>query len=182
MKMGMKYVQNGAFHLQNSSWCCCYNYFSEVIWRSKLSWIILLKRIIWKSQPFLIDVDPHLCWCLVTKSCWLFCYSIDYGPPGSSVRGLPRWHCSKASCLPMQEAQEMWVWFLDGEDPLEEKMATHTSILPGKFHGQKSQVGYSPWGVKESDTTDTQVSQQVSICCIFIIFCFPYIIYLCILG
>ena len=26
-------------------------------------------------------------------------------------------------------------------------------FLPGKFHGQRSLVGYSPWGCKESDTT-----------------------------
>ena len=25
--------------------------------------------------------------------------------------------------------------------------------MPGKFHGQKSLVGYSPWGHKELDTT-----------------------------
>ena len=25
---------------------------------------------------------------------------------------------------------------------------------PGKFHGQRSLVGYSPWGHKESDMTD----------------------------
>ena len=27
-------------------------------------------------------------------------------------------------------------------------------LLPGKSHGQKSLVGYSPWGGKESDTTE----------------------------
>ena len=27
-------------------------------------------------------------------------------------------------------------------------------FLPGKFHGQKSLAGYSPWGHKESDTTE----------------------------
>ena len=27
-------------------------------------------------------------------------------------------------------------------------------FLPGKFHGQRSQAGYSPWGCKESDTTE----------------------------
>ena len=42
---------------------------------------------------------------------------------------------------------------LDRENPLEKEMATHSSILDGKFHGQKSLVGYSPWGCKESDTT-----------------------------
>ena len=26
-------------------------------------------------------------------------------------------------------------------------------FLPGEFHGQRSLVGYSPWGHKESDTT-----------------------------
>ena len=27
-------------------------------------------------------------------------------------------------------------------------------LLPGKFHGQRSLAGYSPWGCKESDTTE----------------------------
>ena len=27
-------------------------------------------------------------------------------------------------------------------------------FLPGKFHGQRSLAGYSPWGRRESDTTD----------------------------
>ena len=27
-------------------------------------------------------------------------------------------------------------------------------FLPGESHGQRSRVGYSPWGCKESDTTD----------------------------
>ena len=27
-------------------------------------------------------------------------------------------------------------------------------FLPGKFHGQRSLAGYSPWGCKESDTTE----------------------------
>ena len=26
--------------------------------------------------------------------------------------------------------------------------------LPGKFHGQRSLVGYSPWSCKESDMTE----------------------------
>ena len=27
-------------------------------------------------------------------------------------------------------------------------------LLPGKFHGLRSLVGYSSWGLKESDTTE----------------------------
>ena len=47
----------------------------------------------------------------------------------------------------MQETQEMQVWSLGWEDPLEKKMATHSSILaleiqwteePGKSYGQRT--------------------------------------------
>ena len=47
--------------------------------------------------------------------------------------------------------QETRVRSLGWEDLLEEEMATH---LPGESHGQKSLEGYSPWGHKESDTTE----------------------------
>ena len=33
-------------------------------------------------------------------------------------------------------------------------METHPVFLPGESHGQRSLVGYSPWGRKESDTTE----------------------------
>ena len=32
------------------------------------------------------------------------------------------------------------------ENPLEKGMATCSSILAGEFHGQRSLVGYIPWG------------------------------------
>ena len=48
----------------------------------------------------------------------------------------------------------MWVRSLSWEDPLEEEMATHSSILPGESHGQRSLVGYSPWNRRESDMTE----------------------------
>ena len=35
--------------------------------------------------------------------------------------------------LAMQETQEIWVWSLGWEDPLEEEMATHSSILAWKI-------------------------------------------------
>ena len=54
----------------------------------------------------------------------------------------------------MQERQETWVQSLSQEDPLEEGMATHSSILPTEFHGQRNLAGYSPWHPKESDMTE----------------------------
>ena len=50
--------------------------------------------------------------------------------------------------------RETWVRSLGWEDPLEKEMATHSSILAGESHGRRSLVGYSPWGRKESDTTE----------------------------
>ena len=50
--------------------------------------------------------------------------------------------------------QETWVQSLGGEDPLEEGMATHSSILPGESYGQRSLAGYSPRGSKKSDMTE----------------------------
>ena len=50
--------------------------------------------------------------------------------------------------------QETWVPFLGQKDPLEREMATHFSILAGKFHRQRSLVAYSSKGSQESDTTE----------------------------
>ena len=47
--------------------------------------------------------------------------------------------------------RETWVWSLGGEDPLEKEVATRSSTLPGKSHGQRSLIGYSPW-VEKSRT------------------------------
>ena len=54
----------------------------------------------------------------------------------------------------MQKKQETWIRSLGREDPLEKGMATHSSILAGDSHGQRSLVGFSPRVHKESDTTD----------------------------
>ena len=63
----------------------------------------------------------------------------------------------------MQETQEIQTPSLGGEDPLEEETATHSSILAWStpwteeptIHGHR---GYSPWGRKESDTTEDMYS------------------------
>ena len=44
--------------------------------------------------------------------------------------------------------KETWVWSLGQEDPLEKVMATPV-FLPGELHGERSLVGYSPWGRKD---------------------------------
>ena len=66
--------------------------------------------------------------------------NVDF-PVAQTVKNLPA----------MQETK---VRFLGWEVPLETGMAIHSSCLPEEFHGQRSLVGYSPWGRKESDTTE----------------------------
>ena len=54
----------------------------------------------------------------------------------------------------MQETQETQVRSLPEEEPWRRKWQPTPVFLPGKFHGQKSLAGYSPWVCKESDTTE----------------------------
>ena len=55
------------------------------------------------------------------------------------------------SLLAMWETQ---VQALGWEDTLEKEMAITPVLLPGKSHGQRSLVGYSLWGRKESEMTE----------------------------
>ena len=58
----------------------------------------------------------------------------------------------KVKSLPAMRATR--VQSLGWENPLEKEMATHSSILLGKSHGQRSLVGYSLWSLTESDMTE----------------------------
>ena len=48
----------------------------------------------------------------------------------------------------------LWEFSLWGQDPLEEGMATHSRILSGESHRQRSLAGYHPRGHKESQVTE----------------------------
>ena len=50
--------------------------------------------------------------------------------------------------------QETWAPSLGREDALEKGMATHSSILSWRILWIEELMGYSPWGCKESDTTE----------------------------
>ena len=54
----------------------------------------------------------------------------------------------------MQEMQETWVQSLGREDPLEEGMATHSSILAWEIPWTEDPGSYSPLSQAESDTTE----------------------------
>ena len=63
--------------------------------------------------------------------------------------------------------QETGVWSLCQEDPLEKEMEIHSVFLPGESYGQRSLVGYSPWGGKQSDMTEqlhTHLTTEALVC------------------
>ena len=54
----------------------------------------------------------------------------------------------------MQETQETKVRSRGLEGPLEEEMATHSSIVAWEILWTESLVGYSPWSLKELDMAE----------------------------
>ena len=50
--------------------------------------------------------------------------------------------------------RETWVRFLGREGRLGKEMAIHSSTLAWKIPWTEEPIGYTPWGHKESDTTE----------------------------
>ena len=50
--------------------------------------------------------------------------------------------------------QETQVQSLSQENTWRREWQPTPVFLPGEFHGQRSRAGYSPWNLKESDTTE----------------------------
>ena len=91
---------------------------------------------------------------------YVYIYIYIYGFPGSSVlKNLP------------VNAGDMGL-ILGQEDPLEKEMATYSSILSGKSHGQRRLEDYSPWDRKESDMTEQLDNNNNSVCvCVCVCVC-----------
>ena len=58
--------------------------------------------------------------------------------------------------------QEMQVWSAK-KIPWRRRWLPTPVFLPGKFHGQRSLVGYNPWGHKESDITEWLTRRHISV-------------------
>ena len=118
--------------------------------------------------------NTELC---VPRSCILKCtHTHIHAHTGPAIRKPTWWQISEArhpTKLPLTQkyalpwvslvvqsvenlpaVQETWVWSLAWEDPWRRKWQPSPVSLPGKSHGQRSLVGCSPWGLKESGTTE----------------------------
>ena len=72
---------------------------------------------------------------------------------GAGPLGLPRGHSSKESAYSAGDTGDMGS-VLGREDPLEEGMATHSSVLAWKIPWTEEPGGLQSMGHKESDTTE----------------------------
>ena len=66
------------------------------------------------------------------------------------MAGLP-WCGSVVKNLPAKAGDGFVLWV--GKIPWRRKWQQSPVFLPGKSHGQRSLVAYSPWGQRESDMT-----------------------------
>ena len=77
--------------------------------------------------------------------------------------GLPLWlrQLKKISLQCRRSGfNDLWVWKIPWSREWQ-----HTPVfLPGKFHGQRSLVGHSSWGHKESDTTERLTRTHMYTC------------------
>ena len=71
--------------------------------------------------------------------------------PRKGHGGFPGGSDSTSICLQCRRPRfDPWV----GKIPWRRKWQPTPVHLPGKFHGWRNLIGYSPWGHKESDTTE----------------------------
>ena len=115
-------------------------------WANELNWT---EKVLRKRQKELLTMQEAPSWIL----------HFDWGkvslrPSGILLRAFPSGLAIKN--LPaMQEPQETQIRFLVLEDLLEEREWQPIPVfLPGESHAQKSLEGYSPYGCKDSDTTE----------------------------
>ena len=86
----------------------------------------------------------------LVMSLWVCSFSLLTG-------GLPwwlRWWSIRLQCR--RPRFDPWV----GKTPCKREWQPTPVFLPGEFHGQRSRVGYSPWGRKELDTTEATISSS----------------------
>ena len=77
-----------------------------------------------------------------------------YGFAVQGTKRLPKWHSGKESACQCRRCKRGGFNPCIRKIPWRRKLQPIPVFVPGKFHGQRSLVGYSPWGLEELDTTE----------------------------
>ena len=95
--------------------------------------------------------------------CWL--PSLNAAECTHPSQGLPRFASSKGPACQCRRCKEMWVRSLGREDPLEEEMATHSSILAWRIPWTEEPSGLQSMGSHRvgHDLSDLRVHTHTSI-------------------
>ena len=100
----------------------------------------------YRHAQFLSNLHTYVCVCIYV------CVYIQSSVVAQTVKNLPT-------------MKKPWFNPWVGKIPQRREWLPTPVFLPGEFHGQRSLVGYSPWGRKESDTAE----QLPHICvCIYV--------------
>ena len=75
--------------------------------------------------------------------------------------GLPRWLSGRESTCQCRRCQRHGFYPWIGKIHWSKKWQPTPVFLPGEFHGQKSLADCSPWGLKESDSTEHSRARTV---------------------
>ena len=78
----------------------------------------------------------------------------SWPPLAHSVNTAPRVECAYQCRRHRSRGFNLWIRKI----PWKRKWQPSLVFLPGKFHGQRSLAVYSPWGHKESDTTELSLT------------------------
>ena len=92
---------------------------------------------------------PSLCELVKASSIWHITPPPSHGNPG-----LPQWLSGKESTYNAGAAGDMGLIPVSGRSPAGGHGNPRQLFLSGESHGQGSLAGYSPWGCKESDTSE----------------------------
>ena len=90
------------------------------------------------------------------------------------VIGFPRWLNGKESACQSWRCKRLR--FSSSIEKIPQRRAWHSTpvFLPGEFHGQRSLVGYSPWGFKRlGHNLVTKRQQQYNYHTFLLLSCFP---------
>ena len=122
--------------------------------------ITVFYRINWGSSLTSSYVEVSYCpWGALTLTSFLFQHRWS-----CRTKNLVHWVTASLVAQTVKNLPamwEIWVWSLGWEDPLEEGMATHSSILAWRISmDRRAWQGYSPWGHKKSDMTDWLSTEQ----------------------